>query len=216
MNRSRKRITGMVLFGVLLLAMTIIGFGQSSKRPALIFTGIANPDNCDNPSLGYRAVIFVFDRGAWRLINLPKDQYENASWEYAGRSKSKPEVWAVAQFGRGDIGPNLEIAHSLDDGRTWTHFSLNKISRFAGFESLSMTAGGRASLTIHLQESPEPEHRDGYYTYTSTNGGRSWSTTPRYSPTAPPAPADNLLEPISVQTSGIQCSESESENPSLN
>lgn len=214
MNPSRKRVTGMVLFGVLMSAMAIIGFGQSSRRPALIFTGIANPDSCDNYSLGYRAVIFVFDRGAWRLVNLPKEQYENASWEYAGRSKSKPEIWAIAQFGRGDIGPDLEIAHSLDDGRTWRHLhSLKKISRFAGFESLSMTGGGRASLTIRLQDSPETEHRDGYYTYTSTNGGRSWSRTPRYSPTAPPASADNSLEPISVQSSGIQCSEPKSENP---
>lgn len=214
MNPGRKRVTGMVLFGVLLSSIAVIGFGQSSRRPALIFTGIANPDTCDNPSLGYRAVIFVFDRGAWRLINLPKDRYENAGWEYAGRFKNKPEVWAIAQFGRGDIGPDLEIAHSLDDGRTWTHLqSLKKISRFAGFESFSMTAGGRASLTIRLQDSSEPEHRDGYYTYTSTNGGRSWSTTPRYSPTAPPAPTDNSLEPISVQSSGIQCSAPTSENP---
>lgn len=181
----------------------------STERPALIFTGIANPDNLDNYALGYRAVIFVFNRGAWQLINLP-DQYENAGWEYAGRSKSTSEVWAVAQFGHGDIGENLEIAYSLNDGRTWKHLrSLKKISRYARFESFYME-DGKGSLTISLQDGPDPEHQDGYYTYTTTNGGSTWSKIPRYSQVAPPVPGDSI-EPIPIRArfTGIPCSDPE-------
>lgn len=210
MNVGRKTATAMMLIGSLLVlsAIQTVGLGQSSGHPTLIFTGIANPDNLDNFSLGYRAVIFVYDRRAWRLINLP-EQYENAGWEYAARSKNKPEIWAIAQFGRGDIGPDLEIAYSLNDGRIWRHLhSLTKISRFARFESFSMARNRKGSLTIRLEDSPEPEHRDGYYTYTTTNGGRTWSKIPRYSQTAPPAPEDSTEQiPMSAGFSGIPCSD---------
>jgi len=221
MNTRRKLpLAAALTAAVLILSVApTVGRGQTGRRPSLIFTGIADPDHLDNYPLGFRAVIFVFDRGAWRLVHLPRQQYENASWQFAGRSKTKPEVWAVAQFGRGDIGPDLEIAHSLNDGRTWRHLrSLTKVSRHALFESFSMARNGRGSLTVRLQDSPEPEHRDGYYTYTTTDGGRTWSTKPVYSQTAPAPATDDSIEriPIRARFSGIPCSDQEAEGTAPN
>lgn len=213
MMMRRKLAAVIALVGVMLLMSATVpeGLGQPSRRPALIFTGIANPDSFDNPAMGYRAVIFVFDRSAWRLINLP-DQYENASWEYAGRASSRPRVWAIAQFGRAGLGPNLEIAYSLDDGRTWRHRSLQKISRFATFSSFSMADNGSGALTIHLENDLDSDHRGGYYTYTTTDGGRTWSRTPRHSQAAPPAPA-NSRERIPTHA-GIPCPDTSTQNNS--
>jgi hypothetical protein len=190
------RTTMLISAAVILLILPTVAPGQSQTRPALSFTCVTKP-TADEPE-AFRAVIFVMAGHAWRRIDLPQ-QYEFASWEYAGRAKNKRDVWAIAQFGHGDIGGNLEIAHSLNDGRSWNHRSLTKISRFAGFESLSMAANGRGYLTIRLQDSPEPEHKDGYYTYETRNNGRTWSRKPRYSSTAPTA-ASSILEPITISS----------------
>jgi hypothetical protein len=208
MNALRKAATlGVAAFIFSVTPAAVLG--QSGRHPALIFTGIANPDSLDNYAMGYRAVIFVYDRAAWRMIYLPR-QFENAGWVYAGRVRGRADVWAVAQFGRGDIGPDLEIAHSADDGRTWRHLhSLPKVSRHATFHSFSMTRNGRGSLTVQLEDNIEPGHRGGYYTYTTTNGGRTWSRNPRRSEAAPPT-SDGSMEPIPLRaqfTTGIPCSE---------
>jgi hypothetical protein len=199
MSVNRKTAKAVTLIGaaVILSVLPTLGVGQSQTRPAPTFTCITKPETPEEPE-AFRAVIFVRNGNAWRRIDLP-EQYEFASWEYAGRVKSKRDVWAIAQFGHGDIGPDLEIAHSLNDGRSWRHHSLTKISRFAGFESLSMAGNGRGSLTIRLQDSPDPEHQDGYYTYETRNNGRTWSRKPRYSKTAPPA-SPTTLEPIAISS----------------
>jgi hypothetical protein len=198
MNVTRKTATpvALIVAAIFLSALPTVGLGQSKPRPTLTFTCITK-STAEEPD-AFKAVIFVMDGNAWRRIDLP-DQYEFATWQYAGRAKGKPEAWAIAQFGHGDIGPNLEIAHSWDDGRTWKHRSLKKISRFAGFESLSIGRSDRGSLTISLQDSPEPEHRDGYYTYETRNNGRTWSRSPRYSKTAPPA-VPSILEPLTISS----------------
>lgn len=213
MNVIRKTAIVVALIGaaVILSALATVGLGQSKTRPALTFTCITKPETPDEPET-FRAVIFVMEGNTWRRIDLP-DQYESASWQYAGRSKSKPEVWAIAQFGREGLGPDLEIAHSFNDARVWRHHSLTKISRFAEFESFSMARNGRGSLTIRIQDSSEPEHRDGYYTYTTRNNGRTWTRKPRYSKTAPPA-GPNILEQIPISSG--PCLEPGAQKPSPN
>src|SRR6185437_3060095 len=100
------RTTVLISAAVMLLILPTLGLGQSQTRPALSFTCITKPETADEPE-AFRAVIFVMAGHAWRRIDLP-EQYEFASWEYAGRAKNKRDVWAIAQFGHGDIGPNLE------------------------------------------------------------------------------------------------------------
>lgn len=205
MNVGRRAI---FIIGVLLvLATATVAIAQTKPHPELVFTCIENRGP-NNDSDEFRAVIFVKEGARWRQINLPKANYTYAAWEYAGRSRSKPAVWAIAQFGHAGLGPDLEIAHSANDGRTWRHqHSLTKISRFAVFDSFSMSRNGRGSLTIRLQDTPEPEHRDGYYTYTTTNSGRTWSKKPTYSQTAPTSLTDDSLDrlPISESTSEGRC-----------
>lgn len=210
-NMYKKTVTALKLIGIILLLslLTSAAFGQT-KRTTLVFSGIANPDSLDNYQNFYRAVIFVHDTQTWRMIYLP-EQYDNAFWEYAARSKKKTQVWAIAQFGRGDIGPDLEIARSIDDGRKWTHYSLVKVSRFARYHSFAMSANGKGTLTIHLEDSPDSEHRDGYYTYATTNGGAAWSKKPVYSATAPVEAGNNSIESIPVQCglNGTDCTNGE-------
>ena len=198
----------LIRVGLILFATATIGFGQAGNRPVLIFTGIANPESFDNPANEYRAAILIFDRKVWRLIYFPQ-QYENAGWMYSGRSKNKPEAWGIAQFGRGDIGEDLEIAHSLDEGRIWKHLrSLKKISRLATFESFSMSANGGGRLTVRLEDNVDSDHRDGYYTYTTVNGGRTWSVKPTHSTTAPLQANNNSLEPIPIRGELLPCLDS--------
>ena len=195
------RRTIFVVFLVLVSATAQVEMAQLKPRPEVVFSCIENRGRTNDLD-EFRAVIFVKDAARWRQINLPRANYTFAGWEYAGSSKSKPQLWAIAQFGRAGLGPDLEIAYSGNDGRTWRHLhSLVKISRFAVFESFSMASNGRGSLTIRLQDNPEPEHRDGYYTYTTTNNGRSWNKNPAYSQTAPTAPANASLEPLPLSES---------------
>ena len=209
MSKATILMVGHTLVVSLVVTVLTTGaLGQTSQRPVLSFTSLANPNS--ETIYQRRAVVFVFDRGVWQLVYLPEN-YEDVGWEYAGRSKNTRQVWAIAQFARAGYGPDLEIAYSIDDGRSWRHFhSLRKVSRFALFHDFSMDKNGKGSLTIRLQDSPEDKFKDGFYTYTTVDAGRSWTNRPRYSATAPPSMQNNSLEQIRVETN-IPCSEPSSD-----
>jgi hypothetical protein len=197
--RKTAAFVTLIVVAVILSVWPTVGLGQSKTRPDLTFTCMKKPGTPDGPEQ-FRAVIFIKERNSWRRIDLPEN-YLQASWQYAGRVKGKSDVWAIAQFGQGDIGPDLEIAHSLNGGRTWKHHSLPKNSRFSTFQSFSMDSRGRGSLTIQLEDNMEQEQQGGYYTYQTRNNGGTWSRTPRYSKTAPPA-APTALEEIPMPSGG--------------
>ena len=207
--RKTAAVVALIGVAVILAALPTAGLGQSKTRPALTFTCITKPETPDEPEES-RAVIFVMEGKSWRRIDLP-DNYVRATWQYAGRAKGKPEVWAIAQFGHGDIGPDLEIAHSLDGGRTWKHRSLTKNARYSTFESFSMNRNGRGSLTVRLDDGLESGQRGGYYTYQTSDNGRTWSRKPRYSKTAPPA-VPTILEAIPIPSG--DCLEPGAQKPS--
>lgn len=105
--------------------------------------------------------------------------------------------WAVAEIDVAGPGPTLEIV-STRDGATWSHRSIRKVTRFASFVSFHMNARGAGSLVTELTEdsagSETPARRPGFYIYTTSNGGRTWSR-PRFSAARPPEPARPLERP---------------------
>ena len=211
MKRFGNRHKSFILCGALciLLISTIAGAGQT-KRPSLIFTEIFDPinvtniDDCINT---FRAAILVHDRNAWRIVNLPKD-YENSGWQFAGRSKTGKDIWAFAEYAVEGRGWDLETAYSADDGRTWRHIgALKKISYLAEFYSFTMS-GTKAELTVQLSDGVDSTNKDGYYTYTSTNKGVTWSKTPKYSTTPPPEGKNSIEKlPLAGESIGRRCSD---------
>jgi hypothetical protein len=197
-----------MVFGTLFLS-TVLGsnaFGQSSKMQPLIFTGIADPENLGNYPIGHKSVILVHYSGTWHLVNMP-EEYVNTSWVFAGRAKGKPSVvWGIAEWDVGDQGPDLEIARSTNGGRSWRHlYSLKKMSRHGTLVSFNITSNGIGSLTMQLENSIDPDHQGGFYTYSTRNGGRSWTRIPVYSASAPPV-TDVSIDAIDLG-SGIRCVE---------
>lgn len=208
-NKPKSLILCGALF--VLFALSIAAAAQTTKRPTLIFTEIFNPIiNSGDCVDVFRATILVFDRNEWRIVNLPADDYENSGWQFAGRAKSGKDVWAFAEFAVEGRGWNLETTYSADDGRTWRHISsLKKISYLAEFYSFTMS-GNKGQLTVQLSDGVDSSNKDGYYTYATSNKGMTWSKTPKYSKTPPPA-GTNSIEKLSLagEAIGRRCSEPE-------
>ncbi len=214
MKKFGNKHKSFILCGTLfiLFISSFVGAGQTVKRPSLLFTGIFDPinvgGNSNDCTNAFRATILVFDKDAWRIVNLPEN-YENSSWQFAGRTKTGKDVWAFAEFAVEGRGWDLETAYSADDGRTWKHIgSLKKISYLAEFHSFTMS-GGKGQLTVQFSYGDDSSDKDGYYTYTTTNKGMTWSK-PKYSETPPPE-GKNSIEKLSLagEAIGRRCSDSE-------
>ena len=175
--------------------LPLFGFRRRRADPALLFK-----DRVEFIEEEVRVVapgVFVGGDGGWAEADLPEGAgAEQTSWTFVGRAPDRPEVWAIAEIAVAGPGHDLELVSSRDGGQTWHHYALSKVTRFARFESLHMTRDGAGAVTVLLDEdgaqsevdSPEP----GYYTYTTTDGGRTWEG-PRRSATKPPEP-DGALD----------------------
>ena len=178
------------------LSKTLPTFGFKRRRadPALLFNvrlkTIEDGVSTHTPS------VFVSARGGWVVAPLPGD-FEQTGWVFAGRAPDRPEVWGITEIDVEGRGPDLELLSSRDGGLTWRHYTLHKVSRFAEFKSLHMTGKGVGALTVQLsdedaQNEGTPSVRAGYYTYTTRNGGRTWTRNGRFSATEPPEPPGAL------------------------
>jgi hypothetical protein len=161
-------------------------FAVQGGGPALVFTHSGTAAEHDPR-------ILISSRDGWRLIQLP-ESFHNQSWVYAGRGVTSQEVWAAAQAGGEVPPPNLELLASPNGGRAWRdRGSLQKISRYAVIDYLTMNASGKGTLVLRLDADPsENAPRLGYYVYTTKNG-RDW-TQPYFSQNKP-APSSDVLAP---------------------
>lgn len=140
--------------------------------------------------------IFVAARDGWRLVGLPEELH-NTSWVFAGRSATRDELWGITQGSAEERpGPVLLLVSSANGGRSWRlRGSLQKVSRYAVVEMLSVNEDGKGTLILRLDDDPEPEApRLGYYLYLTKNGGRNWSEA-IYSQSKPLPPPALLLPP---------------------
>lgn len=168
----------------------VFGVKRSGRQPALLF-------NRQGEMSDHTATLFISTGSNWRRVALPSAALSQSSWTYFVRSPDKLRAWAIAEIDVAGPGGTLEIFSTVNAGSTWSHFSLEKMSRFASFDSLHMNRNGRGSLTLNFdQDSANTEGnrrlRPGFYTYTTSNGGRTWSRRPSFSTTQPPAHGETL------------------------
>jgi hypothetical protein len=172
------------------------GFKRRGDAPALLF-GV-RLKNIEQGVSTHTPSVFVSARGGWVAAPIPAD-LEQTGWVFAGRAKERPEVWGVTEIDVEGRGPDLNLLSSRDGGRTWRHYTLHKVSRFAEFVSLRMTAAGAGALTVQLsaedaQNEGTPSVKAGFYTHTTRNGGRTWTKNGSFSatkPADPPGPLDD-------------------------
>ncbi|HSS49502.1 MAG TPA: hypothetical protein VLX28_11205 [Thermoanaerobaculia bacterium] len=161
-------------------------FAVQGGSPALVFTHSGTAAEHDPR-------ILIYSRDGWRLIQLPEN-FHNQNWVYAGRGVTSQEVWAASQIGGELPAPNLELLESSNGGRSWRYRgALQKISRYAVIDYLTMNPSGKGTLVLRLDADPsENAPRLGYYVYTTKNG-RDW--TPPYFSQNKPAPSSDVLAP---------------------
>lgn len=177
--------------GVLSRTNPVFGFKRRRAEPALLFNGQVREAE-------HFPTAFVSGRGGWTKARLPESALAQNVWVFAGRAGDRQEVWGVAELQSEGRGPDLELLSSRDGGRTWRHVTVNKVSRFATFDSFHMTSRGAGALMIQLTEDDARTEgnsslKAGYYTYDTRDGGRRWMRKPRFSawkPTDPPGALD--------------------------
>lgn len=179
--------------GVLSRTNPVYGFKRRRAEPALLF-------NLEEKQTEHVPTVFVSGRGGWDKARLPEGALGQNAWVFVGRASDRPEVWGITELQSEGRGPALELLSSRDGGRTWQHVTVNKVSSFATFDSFYMTSRGAGALTIQLtQDDAQSEGnaslKPGYYTYSTRDGGRSWTKRPSFSPSKPPALAVPLDGP---------------------
>lgn len=118
----------------------------------------------------------------WRAWTVEGGRLQNKGWRYVGRSVDGSELFAVLDCEVAGPSSELQIILSNDNGTTWAlGGSVRKPYRFAILSDVSMRAGASGSLTVWLDEDYGTGHPPGYYSYSTDDGGQSWSE-PTYSP----------------------------------
>lgn len=180
----------------LALTLPAFGFRRRQGEPALLFNW--RYESVEGGSSAHDAAVFAFVGGRWIEPRLPGGGLGQSGWTFVGRLPNRPEFWAVSEIDVAGPGWDIEIL-STRDGAAWSHSSIKKVSRFAEFDSFHMSARGVGAVTVVLSEdyarNERPAMRAGYYTYATSNRGRTWSRRPRFSAVRPPAPARPLERP---------------------
>lgn len=178
----------------LALAVPAFGFRRTARTPALLFH--RRFDNLEDGMSAHSASVYAYAGGRWTVPRLGGD-LSQSGWTFVGSLPKRSQFWAVGEIDVAGPGPTLEI-FSTRDGATWSHRSVRKVTRFASFVSFHMNARGVGSLVTELTEdsagTERPARRAGFYTYTTANGGRTWSRA-RFSTARPPEPARPLERP---------------------
>ncbi|MGA9768190.1 MAG: hypothetical protein WBV94_04065 [Blastocatellia bacterium] len=146
--------------------------------PALIFNQTGNMTE-------HRPTIFALINGSWALFDLGSSGLEQSDWVHVAATRDRKYAWGITQINVEGAGPTLEIVFSEDGGKSWAHVaSIDKPVFLAAFSSFRMTSSGNGRLTVHLEDSSDPKIEDGYYTYSTSDWGKSWTKKPVYSPDA--------------------------------
>ena len=151
---------------------------RKADYPALIF-------NQTGEIIEHRPTIFAFIKDSWKLFDLGSAGLDLSDWVYVAATQDRKYVWGITQINVEGSGPTLEIVFSMDGGNSWAHTaSIDKPIFTAAFSSFRMNSTGSGTLTVHLEDSGDPEIKDGYYTYSTSDWGKSWTKEPVYSPDA--------------------------------
>lgn len=144
------------------------------KRGAWIFADL------EEGAGGCAAVVLVENDDGWSRHDLSEakrgGELSGMSWHFVGVVGD--EIWAVLDNNVESLGWQLLLVRSSDEGATWAGTRIKKVSYWAAFEHLRMSASGIGRLTIRLDEAYPTEgttFEPGLYHYRTANGGRSWS-----------------------------------------
>ncbi len=138
-------------------------------------------DGDDAKLLSTLPVVAVKDGADWKAVPLAAAGLADTGWKYVGAGPAGGEVWGVLDTAAGDGGPAVVLAHSTDAGATFTLGRLPKPCPQATVFDFAMTGDGHGRVTLALDETVGPDH-PGLYQYDTADGGRTWSTRPRYEP----------------------------------
>lgn len=142
-----------------------------------IFAGLCASQVCEP------VVLVRGDDERWwvRALESPEGgtAFRGSDWQYVGQGEPAGTLWAVVDNEVGSYGWELDLLRSTDGGLTWRHSRLSKVSYWAWFEGLRMSADGRGRLSIWLDDdypggTPDTKPR-GLYHYRTEDFGLTWS-----------------------------------------
>jgi hypothetical protein len=123
----------------------------------------------------------------WRAIRIDDSRLKNAAWMLVAAGPGRSEIWGVLDQSVDDsdeLQSDILVAHSTDAGETFSLLALRKPDAAAAFDSLCVAPDGHGRLTVYLAAGDASSQvRAGYYSFTTTDKGRSW-TRGRFEPDA--------------------------------
>lgn len=123
--------------------------------------------------------------GNWKALPINDSRLMNANWAYVGAGPNRGEVWGVLDASLDDNQPDLLIAHSTDGGATFDLTPLPKPDEVASFDSFCIGPDGKGRITVYISADDDAKNaKPGYYSFRTTDGGKSWSPATDYEPDA--------------------------------
>ena len=154
-------------------------------------------DEQDNPT-ATSPIIVSKVKGQWSALSVASDALPDAEFMLVATGPARHEIWTVLDNQLGKPARIVLLAHSVDDGQTWTLTSVAKPHDTGSFESFAMDKSGRGRLTIYLTRRQSSGH-PGFYHLRTTDAGKTFSA-PDYEPdalkSADEVDPDEDLEPL--------------------
>jgi hypothetical protein len=151
---------------------------NTSKR-ALLFGQLDTSDSDGDVVATEPVIAFKDATGNTQVLKVADERLNDGTWMFVASGPKHGEIWGVLDAGLDAMQENVILAHSTDDGETFTLIAIAKPDRRADYDSFCLDKSGHGRLSVFLAGDEKRHLKQGYYNYLTTDGGATWSSPQR-------------------------------------
>ena len=131
--------------------------------------------NADDEVIATTPVIVQSDKFNKPALAMPieDERLKDAAWAFVASGPAKNEIWAILDRSLDDDQPDIVLVHLIESH--WSVQVIHKPIPDADFDSFSMNRDGHGRLTLYAQSDSKAKRTGGFYTFRTTDSGKSWS-----------------------------------------
>ena len=174
----------------------VISFDE--KRGDVYF-GQCDEIGDNDETLSTVPLVVAQQKGAWVALSLEDARLKNAEWQFVATGPSDNEIWGVLDDSLEHKGRTLLVAHSTDEGKTWSVTAVNKPFGTGDYDSFRMDKSGHGRLSVYLTAGKKHPERAGFYHFHTPDAGKTWQPADHEPDALQPAddvPTDEDPEPL--------------------
>jgi hypothetical protein len=151
----------------------------NTPKRSLLFGQLDTSDS-DGDVVATEPVIAYKDAaGNTQVLKVADERLKDGTWMFIASGPKHGEIWGVLDAGLDAMQVNILLAHSIDNGETFSLVPIPKPDRRADYDSFCLDKSGYGRLSVFLAGDEKRHLKQGYYNYLTTDGGATWSSPQR-------------------------------------